>query len=116
MLPLQESINEKKIIQINLPKKKIVDFCQRWLITEFALFGSVLRKDFGPDSDIDILVTFAPNARWSLFDHVDMQDELEALLERSVDLVNKRGLERSQNYLRRESIFNTMQVIYAVSR
>jgi uncharacterized protein len=59
-----------------LPQKEISDFCQRWQISEFALFGSVLRDDFGPDSDLDVLVTFAPEADWSLFDHLRMEEEL----------------------------------------
>ncbi len=53
--------------RIAIPQDKIADFCRRWKITEFALFGSVLRDDFRPDSDVDVLVTFAPDARWGLF-------------------------------------------------
>ena len=51
-----------KVKNIAISRKKITDFCQRWKITEFAFFGSVLRDDFRPDSDIDVLVTFAPDA------------------------------------------------------
>lgn len=100
---------------IEIPIDKITDFCQRWKITEFALFGSVLRDDFRPDSDIDVLVTFAPDAGWTLFNHVDMQDELETLFERKVDLVSKRGIERSRNYIRRKAILSSAQIIYAAS-
>ena len=100
---------------IEIPKDKIEDFCQRWKITEFAFFGSVLRDDFRPDSDIDVLVTFAPNAHRTLFDMVDMQDELEAMFARKVDVVSKRGIERSRNYLRRKAILNSAQIIYAAS-
>jgi predicted nucleotidyltransferase len=91
---------------------KIADFCRRWKITELALFGSVLRDDFRPDSDVDILVTFAPDAEWSLFDHVDMEDELEVILGRPVDLVSRRGLEKSRNYLRRRAILESAQVVH----
>jgi predicted nucleotidyltransferase len=100
---------------IEIPTDKITDFCQRWKITEFALFGSVLRDDFRSDSDVDILVTFDPDAHRTLFDLVDMQDELEAMFGRKVDLVSRRGIERSRNYLRRKAILNSAQIIYAVS-
>jgi uncharacterized protein len=89
---------------------QIIDFCQRWKITEFALFGSVLREDFRPNSDIDVLVTFDPNSGWSLFDWVDMKDELETLFGRKVDIVDK---ERLNNPYRRQEILRTHQVVYA---
>jgi len=92
---------------------EITKFCQRWKICELALFGSALRDDFGPDSDLDILVTFAADAEWGLFDHVKMQQELQALLQRNVDLISKRALVRSQNWLRRQEILNTAQVLFA---
>ena len=98
---------------IDLPQAKIVEFCQRWQITELALFGSVLRPDIQAESDIDVLVTFAPEAHWSLLDHVEMQDELQAILGRPVDLLTRAGIERSQNYLRRRAILNSAEVIYA---
>ena len=97
---------------ISLPQDKIADFCQRWKINEFALFGSVLRTDFGPDSDLDILVTFAPEADWSLFDHVRMQEELKHLLNRKIDLFSRRAVEHSHNEPRRREILTTAQAIY----
>jgi predicted nucleotidyltransferase len=97
---------------IDIPKDQIADFCRRWQITELALFGSVLRDDFRPDSDVDVLVTFAPDAQWSLFDHVDMADELRQILGRPVDLVNRRGIERSRNPLRRRAILESAQVVH----
>ena len=103
---------EPKII---LPKELIIDFCQRWKITEFALFGSVLRDDFRPDSDIDVLVQFAPGAPWTLLDHVEMQDELAAMLGRNVDLVSRRGIERSRNKIRRKAILESAEVFYAAA-
>ncbi|MFB3132666.1 MAG: nucleotidyltransferase family protein, partial [Rhodothermales bacterium] len=70
---------------LNVPQDEIDSFCQRWRVVELAVFGSVLREDFRPDSDVDVLVSFGPDARWSLFDFVTMQDELEALFGRPVD-------------------------------
>ena len=97
---------------ISLPQDKIADFCERWKISEFALFGSVLRTDFGPDSDLDILVTFAPEADWSLFDHVRMQEELKHLLNRKIDLFSRRAVEHSHNEPRRRKILTTAQAVY----
>ena len=100
---------------IEISTDKIADFCQRWKIREFALFGSVLRDDFRADSDVDILVTFASDAHRTLFDLADMQDELEAMFGRKVDLLSRRGIEKSRNYLRRQAILNSAQVIYAAA-
>jgi hypothetical protein len=91
---------------------KIAEFCQRWKIDELALFGSALRDDFRSDSDIDLLVTFAPDAKKGLFELAQMQTELENLFGRDVDLVSKRAIERSQNWIRRQNILETAQVIY----
>jgi hypothetical protein len=102
-------------MKITLPKEKIAEFCSRWKITEFALFGSVLRDDFGPTSDVDVLVTFASDARWSLLDHVTMQDELAVLYGRKVDLVSRRGIERSRNPIRRRDILDSAEIIYAAA-
>jgi len=103
-----------KVKNIEIPNDKIAEFCQRWKITEFALFGSVLRDDFRPDSsDVDILVTFDPNSHTTLFDMVDMKEELEEIFARKVDLLSKRGIERSSNYLRRREILSSAVVIYA---
>jgi uncharacterized protein len=96
--------------RLGAPPEQITELCQRWKITEFALFGSILREDFRPDSDIDVLVTFAPNDGWSLFDVMNLQRELEAIVHRTVDLVEKRDL---KNPFRRSEILRTHQVIYA---
>ena len=97
---------------INLPGSQIADFCQRWHISEFALFGSVLGDDFRPDSDLDILVTFAPEANWSLLDHLRMEQELATLLNRKIDLFSRRAVEQSHNWIRRLEILNTAEVVY----
>ena len=100
-------------LRIKIPKAELVEFCKRWNISEFAIFGSALRADFRPDSDVDVLVTFAPQAHVTLFDMVHMQDELKAIFGREVDLVSRRGLENSRNYLRRKYILESTRVIHA---
>jgi len=102
-------------LQINVSESEIAAFCQKWLIEEFALFGSAVRGDFQRNSDIDVLVTFKPEATWTLFDQVDMQDELKLLFGRDVDLVSRKGIERSQNHLRRREIIESARVMYAAS-
>jgi predicted nucleotidyltransferase len=99
--------------RIRLPEAEIQSFCRRWQIAELSLFGSVLRDDFRPDSDVDMLVTFAPGARWSLFDMVRMQEELAAILGREVDLVERKAVEQSDNYIRRKRILSSLVPVYA---
>jgi uncharacterized protein len=99
-------------IHATIPNEPLAAFCRKWQVTELALFGSVLRADFGPGSDIDVLVTFAPDARRSLFDLVTMQEELERVFGRPVDLVSRRGIEASRNYLRRQAILDSAEVVY----
>lgn len=101
---------EQKLFEISADR--IADYCKRWKIIEFAIFGSALRNDFSPGSDIDVLVTFDKDAHWTLFDMVDMQEELKEILGRDVDLVSRRGIESSQNYLRREAILSSVKVIH----
>jgi predicted nucleotidyltransferase len=96
--------------KFTLPRKKIEEFCKRWSITEFSVFGSVLREDFRPDSDIDVLVTIDPNAEIGLFELIDMKLELEKIFKRPVDLVEKEGL---RNPYRRQEILRNAQVVYA---
>jgi len=93
-----------------IPREPIEAFCRRWKVTEFSLFGSALRGDFGPQSDVDVLVRFDKDAGWSLFDLVDMQDELKAIFGREVHLVEVEGL---HNPFRRAEILRTREVIYA---
>ena len=98
---------------IRFSVEKIQVFCDRWQITEFALFSSVLRNDFRSDSDVDVLVTFSHKAHHTLFDLVHMENELKEIFQRDVDLVSRRGIERSLNYLRRNEILSLAQTIYA---
>lgn len=99
-------------MKIKVPKAKIAEFCKRWNVSELAIFGSALRADFRPDSDVDVLVSFAPEAKISLFDMVHMQEELKQIFGRDVDLISKRGVEDSRNYLRRKAILESAQVIH----
>jgi predicted nucleotidyltransferase len=101
--------------RIDIPRDRIAEFCRKWRITEFALFGSVLRDDFRPDSDIDVLVTFAPDANIGLLDLVAMREELVALFERDVDILTKRSIEASRNPIRKREILSTAEVIYDVA-
>jgi uncharacterized protein len=96
-----------------LPLNEISAFCRKWNIIEFSLFGSVLREDFSSTSDIDVLVLFSPEARWTLLDMVEMQDELKEIFGREVDLISKRGIEASRNQYRKKEILESAQVIYA---
>lgn len=96
-----------------IPRKEIAAFCKRWQVVELALFGSVVRDDFAQDNDIDVLVSFAPQSDWGLFDHIQMKQELKELFGREVDLVTRRALEQSQNDLLRSEILATLKVIYA---
>jgi len=97
---------------IELDIEKIKDFCRRWKIEEFAFFGSVLREDFKPESDVDVLVTFASDARWGLFDYALMEDELAEILGREVDVVDRTAVERSENYIRRKHILSNAESVY----
>ncbi len=95
-----------------LPMAEIIKFCRRWMIQELAVFGSALRADFDAESDIDIIVTFDDDADWSLLDHVRMQQELQGLLQLDVDLVTKRAVKKSRNWILRKQILGTAYVIF----
>ena len=105
--------NENMKFLDSLELKDIAPFCKRWKIREFAVFGSILRDDFKPESDVDILVTFSQNAEWGLFDHVQIRNELESMLNRKVDLVTRRALEQTQNQILRDRILNSAKVIFS---
>jgi hypothetical protein len=98
---------------ITIPHGKLDAFCRQWQVTELALFGSVLRDDFSPNSDIDVLIEFDPEARWTLLDFVQMRDELASIFGREVDLVSRRAVEASRNPFRRKAILQSARVIYA---
>lgn len=97
---------------IFIDKAKLEQLCAKWRIAELAVFGSVLRPDFRPDSDIDILVAFEDAATWTLIDLSDIRDELSVLLGHPVDLLTKRSVQSSRNPYRKAEIFKNSQVIY----
>ena len=98
---------------IELPMKQIAEFCDRWRVTEFALFGSVLRADFHANSDIDVMVQFHPDAHPTFSTLDQMEAELQTIFQRNIDLITRQGIETSRNYLRRHEILSSAQVIYA---
>ena len=100
------------MLKIKIPQRQIISFCTKWKVAQLSLFGSVLRNDFGPASDIDVLVEFGSDAKWSLFDLSDMEDELSVIFQRRIDLVLKKGIEQSRNPIRRQQILSSAQVIY----
>jgi uncharacterized protein len=99
--------------RIPIDLDQIKSFCEKWKITEFSLFGSVLTDEFRPDSDVDVLVTFAEDVHWTLFDLVDMEDELKTILGQEVDLVERVAVVQSSNYIRRKAILSSARTYYA---
>jgi predicted nucleotidyltransferase len=98
-------------IQIEIPREQVAEFCRRHHIRKLSLFGSVLRDDFGPESDIDVLVEFEPEAMITIQDIIQMEEELTALLGRKVDLVDRSGL---RNPFRRHEILNSQETIFVI--
>jgi uncharacterized protein len=98
--------------KISVDGDRIAEFCRKWNITELAFFGSVLRDDFRPDSDVDVLVTFTRDSTWTLFDIAHIQDELSELLGRKADLIERNAVEHSENYIRRRHILESLRPIY----
>lgn len=98
------------MIRIAIDNVRIAEFCRRWKIRELSFFGSVLREDMRPDSDVDVLVSFEEDEHWRLSDWVVMMDELREILDRQVDLVQRETL---RNPYRRHEILRTREVVYA---
>jgi len=98
--------------RISLDERKIADFCARWRVARLELFGSVLTDAFRPESDVDMLVTFQPDADWGLLDHAAIEEDLGALLGRRVDLLTRRSVERSANPIRRASILSNATPLF----
>ena len=101
--------------RIEVPQQALDAFCRKWKITEFAFFGSVVRDDFGPDSDVDVLVSFDPTVRYGLFDLVHMEDELRGIFGRDVDLVTRKSVERSTSEWRRNAVLNSLSHVALAS-
>ncbi len=106
--PLATKLYER----LGLTSEQLVAFCDRHQVAELALFGSILRDDFHAGSDIDILVTYQPHAQRGLLEKVAMKEELENLVGRKVDLVSKKAIENSRNWIRRQNILSSFEVIY----
>jgi uncharacterized protein len=98
--------------RIPINHEAIAAFCQKWQIAELHLYGSVLRDDFRPDSDVDVLVTFAPEVHWGFGDHFHMEEEIGGIMGRKVDLVSRSAVETSENYIRRRRILTTLAPLY----
>ena len=98
---------------IDTPHEEIAAFCKNWQVTELALFGSVLTEEFGPASDVDVMVRFAPNAGRTLFDIVRMEEELSRIFGRRAELVERAAVESSRNYIRRAEILQGAEALYA---
>ena len=99
-------------VRLSIPRKELTAFCKRWKVTELSLFGSAVRNDFSPDSDIDVLISFSSQSEWGLFDHIQMKQELKTIFGRDVDLITQKALEQSHNELLRAEILQSAQVIY----
>jgi predicted nucleotidyltransferase len=109
-MPSKQMINFKQ--RLNTPLEKIQEFCQHWNIVELAIFGSILREDFDSDSDIDFLVSFVPNAKITFFDLEEMEQQLSELCDRPIDIVTKKAILNSHNWIRRRNILEQAKVIY----
>jgi predicted nucleotidyltransferase len=96
-----------------LPQAEIEAFCRQWKIQKLELFGSAVRGELTPESDIDLLATWQPDADWSLLDHVRMERELSGILARKVDLVSRRAVEGSRNWILRQHILSSARTVYA---
>lgn len=93
--------------------ESVAELCRKWRIVKLEVFGSILRDDFRPDSDIDLLATFEPHVRWSAFRLHQAEREFEQLFGRRVELISRRALERSENNIRRAAILKHTETLYA---
>lgn len=98
--------------RIDITRERIAEFCKSHHVRKHSLFGSALREDFRPDSDVDMLVSFAEDARDSLFELAVMEEELGSILGRKVDLVERESIEQSENYIRRRHILQSEEPVY----
>jgi len=99
--------------RIEIDREKVEAFCKKWKIIELSFFGSVLRDDFRPDSDVDVLVRFAEDAEWSMFDVMHAENELAGIIGRRIDLVEREAVEEHPNWIRRGHILNSSERYYA---
>jgi predicted nucleotidyltransferase len=95
-------------LAIEIDKDKLRDFCRKFQIAEFALFGSVTRpEEFRDDSDVDVLIRFAKDGPHGLDQWLSIREELATIFGREVDVVERAGVEKMRNYLRRDTILTT---------
>lgn len=102
-----------KKLQIEIPRAKVEEFCKRWNIIELSFFGSILREDFHSGSDVDILIEFSQKVSWGLLDLAKMEEELTQIFNRPVDLISKRAIINSRNWIRKQNILESAEVYYA---
>ena len=102
-----------QVYSLEIPDNLLKQFCQRWKVSELAIFGSALREDYPQDSDVDILISFEPEIQWGLFDLVNMENELKTIFGKDIDLVEKNAVENSRNYIRRKGILDGAQIIFS---
>lgn len=95
---------------VHIDREALASFCRKWKIRELSIFGSALRDDFRPESDLDFLVSFEDDAGWSGWELMDIKHELESLLGRPTDLVEKEAL---RNPWRKREILSTCEVLFA---
>ncbi|WP_338461501.1 nucleotidyltransferase domain-containing protein [Synechococcus elongatus IITB7] len=98
--------------RLGIDTEELISFCKRWEILELAFFGSILRDDFCTSSDIDVLVSYQPTAKRGLIEKIRMKEELSSLFNRNVDLVSKKAIESSHNWLRRKNILDSAEIVY----
>jgi predicted nucleotidyltransferase len=111
-MKIQENCSDIIHQKLNLPQIEITQICQQWQITKMSLFGSILRDDFNSNSDIDILIQFSPDARQGLFTLAKLKHKLEDITGRSIDIVVQESVENSNNWIRKNEILTTAQIIY----
>jgi len=98
---------------VYIPQREIRAFCKKYGIKEIALFGSALSGEINEESDIDLLITFQDNSHHTVFDLVRMKQELQQIFKCKIDLVSKRGIESSRNYIRKNAILDSAEIVYA---
>ena len=111
--PIRTSYTSCVAVHLDLDPQVVSAFCTRWKVKEFAVFGSVVRSDFRPESDLDVLVTPSAGVVWSLMDLGSMREELTGISGRSVDLLVRRAVEASPNWIRRKAILDSAEVVFA---
>ena len=103
------------VTRLHVTEEQIAAFCRKWQITRFELFGSALRDDFDDESDVDVLVCFQEGSPQGLSELMSMEEELQTLFERHVDVIERRLVETSRNWVRRRNILQSARLLYAAA-